>query len=322
MSISLRRFSASDSDYEALVAIHNAVFPDYAERASDWQHWDSMRPEHCRAERWMAERDGAVVGFGQFFQVPWMYHPHKYFISIDVLPAYQRQGIGAQIYDHLSERLAPHDPATLRTDTREDQSASVSFITQRGFGEEMRSWESRLDVQGFDPSPWAGHEQRVLAKGVTIVTLRQLLDQGDGFKPELYEALLEMSRDVPRPDEFTPVPYAEWAKAHFEDENLLPEGYFIAIHQGGIAGVSQLWRHSVHADVLNTGLTATRRDYRRMGIALALKLRALAFARQQGIREVRTGNESNNRPMLSINEALGFVKEPAWVYYVKHIRAV
>jgi GNAT superfamily N-acetyltransferase len=128
-----------------------------------------------------------------------------------------------------------------------------------------------------------------------------------------------MARDVPRPDEFTPLPFEHWAKIHFGDQNLLPEGYFIARQGGAIAGVSQLWLHSGHADVLNTGLTATRRDYRRLGIALALKLRAIEFARQRGAREIRTGNESNNRPMLSINEALGFVKQPAWVNFVKSI---
>jgi GNAT superfamily N-acetyltransferase len=125
-----------------------------------------------------------------------------------------------------------------------------------------------------------------------------------------------MSRDVPRPDEYTPVKFEEWVKFNLENHNVLPDGYFLAMRQGDFAGVSNLWK-APEADVLHVGLTATRRDYRRMGIALALKLKAIDYARQRGVRELRTGNETRNRPMLSINEALGFVKQPVWVSYVK-----
>ena len=156
---------------------------------------------------------------------------------------------------------------------------------------------------------------------LTITTLEQLLaERGEPFKHELYEALMEMGRDVPRPDEYTPVPYEQWHQASFGDQNLLPEAYFVGLVDGAIAGVSQLWRHSGDPTALNTGLTATRRDFRRMGIALALKLRALAYAQGKGYREVRTGNESRNRPMLNINEALGFVKQPVWITMVRLFR--
>lgn len=64
-----------------------------------------------------------------------------------------------------------------------------------------------------------------------------------------------------------------------------------------------------------------RGAYRRRRIALALKLHALRYARSVGATEIRTGNESNNRPMLAINEALGFVKQPAMVDYMKVLQA-
>lgn len=317
-ALTLRTFAPSDADYTAVVELRNAAMPDYRDAVEDWRHWDETRPAYCKFERWVAECAGTMVAQGGFYQFPGMFHLQRFFIDIYVHPDAQGQGVGQRFYTHLLERLAPHDPTVLRTEAREDFASANHILQKHGYEQEMKFWESRLPLASFDPRPYAGHIERVLAKGVQIVTLRQLMDQGDAYKLPLYEAMKEMSRDVPRPDEYTPVSFEEWVKGNLEGHNLLPEGYFIAMHTGDIVGVSNLWA-GAERDVLYTGLTATRRDYRRMGIALALKLRAIEFARQRGTRELRTGNETRNRPMLNINEALGFVKQPVWVSYVKHL---
>jgi GNAT superfamily N-acetyltransferase len=317
-NLSFRPFAFTDADYEAVVALRNEAMPDYRDTVEDWRHWDETRPAHCKFERWVAEAGGAMVAQGGFYQSQGMYHPQKFFVDMYVRPEAQGQGIGQRFYAHLVARLAPHNPIALRTEAREDFAPANHILVKHGYVEEMKFWESRLAVAPFDAGPYAGHEAKVRARGMEIVTLRELMDKGDDYKFPLYEAVTEMLRDVPMPDAYTPVPFEEWVKGALENHNLLPEGYFIAMHQGNIAGVSQLWL-GAEPDVLYTGLTGTRRDYRRMGIALALKLRAIAFAKQRGAREIRTGNETRNRAMLSINEALGFVKQPVWVSYVKNL---
>ena len=86
-------------------------------------------------------------------------------------------------------------------------------------------------------------------------------------------------------------------------------------HTGEYVAQSNLWK--TDGDYLHVGMTGTRRAYRRKGLALALKLRTMEFAKANGVKELRTGNESNNRAMLAINEAMGFVKQPIWMDFVK-----
>ncbi|MDP9310420.1 MAG: GNAT family N-acetyltransferase [Chloroflexota bacterium] len=316
MNAHIRTFT--EHDYPASVAVVNAVFPEDQDTVEEWQHWDAHRDPKCNFRRWVAEVDGQVVAYGDYDQRSGMYHPRKFSVLVAVQPTYQGQGVGAALYNHILAELEPLEPLSLRAHVRADMTRSIRFLKDRGFREDMRFWESRLDVTAFDFSPYADAEERVRSHGIEIKTMAELVSDSQRDH-KLFELDAALVQDVPHPEPHTPISYEFFNENLLQNPNLLPDGFFVALHNGRYVGMSNLWRSQASAD-LYTGLTGVCREYRRQGIALALKLRAITYAKARGTQIIKTSNESNNRPMLSINEQLGFVKQPIWISFLKVLR--
>ena len=306
------------ADYPGINEVSNAVYREYPSTIAELRFQDEHRDPRCKFQRWVAEQDGGIVGVGEYGQSPSMYHPRKFSIEVTVHPAWQGQGIGSALYDQVIAALQPFDPLSLRAGTREDMTLGVRFLERRGFREDMRAWESRLDVAAFDAAPYDGLEAQVRAQGIEIKTLQELAADPERDR-KLYALQLELQKDVPHPEPQTPVSYAYFVEHTLKSPNLLPEAYFVAVHQGDYVGMSALWASQAGSD-LYTGLTGVTRAYRRKGIALALKLRGIAYAKAHEHPLIKTWNESNNRAILAINERLGYVRQPAWITYVKVLK--
>lgn len=303
-----------ERDYPAAAAVLNAAWPDEAHSEAGLREDDDHAPE-IKWGRFVAEVNGETVGVGDYTQFEGMYHPQKFAVWVTVKPAFRSQGIGKALYRRVMAALQPHDPISILSSTREDQTHAIAWLQKLGYAEKMRYWESRLEVQNFDFAPWAGKIEAVEATGFQLKSLKEL-EADPLHRLKYYDLWLEARLDVPRPDALSEVGFEDYCKWVFESQYYLPEGHFVAIDPttGQYVALSTLWK--TDGDYLQTGLTGTRRAYRRKGLALALKLKGLQLAQTMGIREIRTGNESNNRAMLSINEALGFVKQPIWMDYV------
>jgi GNAT superfamily N-acetyltransferase len=65
------------------------------------------------------------------------------------------------------------------------------------------------------------------------------------------------------------------------------------------------------------GDTGVQRDYRRRGIARALKMMVTRYATDHGIERVHTDNRADNTGMLAINRELGFAPAEQIVIFEK-----
>lgn len=306
----------ADSDLAAIVGVRNHAVPEAATTVEQAAYrdstWDASR---CTRVRVVAEAGGQVVGWGEIAHSPWRFHPRKLYLRLYVEPTVQGQGIGGMLHDRLLDELRRRDALLARASVAESRAGAIQFFVRRGYAEVERDWPSRLDVAGFDPGPFASADERVAKQGIAVTTLADELARDPLVVRPLYELANRGDLGAPSLDPLTPIPFEEWLKGEIDDPQLLPDAYFLARDGERLVGLSSLLRLAGQPDALDTGYTCVDPDYRGRGIAMALKLRAIAYARAHGYREIRTDNHSLNRPMLRINEALGFQRRPAKITF-------
>lgn len=312
-----KRFFDAERDYPAITQLFNANFPESAESETEMRYHDFYRDPGHHFARFVVEEAGQVIASASWSQSVYNYHPKHFQLEIFVLPEYQGKGIGRDLWNHVTAELQALQPEKLRAWTRESQRRAPRFFLDRGFTEERREVESWLDVAKFDFTQFEGAIERAENQGIRLITLAELGASDPEMRHKLFELSNAIRLDIPASEPPTPIEFEVWAK-RFEQPNYLPEGQFIAMDGDIMVGTSMLWGRQADTD-LQTGTTGVLRTHRRRGIALALKLRAIEFARQKGAPIIRTDNAETNIGMLSINRALGFVPQPAWLIYVKNL---
>ncbi len=174
-------------------------------------------------------------------------------------------------------------------------------------------------LRDFDFARFAGARERVEAQGVRITTLHDEMERDADALRKTHELAYECQLDVPSTDPPTPVDFDTWREILLGGPGALPEAYFLAISADGrYLGLSDLER-SDDPTFFWHGFTGVRREARGRGIAMALKLETVRYARDRGVEHIKTGNDQRDRRMLSINESLGFVKQAAWISFQKDL---
>ena len=316
MRFQLREFQPSD--YPAIAEISNAIYPDYRYSADeiryDDEHFDRTK---YIFKRYVAQVGQRVVGYAEYNHMPHMFHPQKFWLSVDVHPDFQRQGIGRALYERIVSDLYALKAVRVFASAREDYLRSVAFLQKNGFSETRRTWESRLSVNTFDFSKFAHYLERFSAHGLTITTLAEERQSDPNCLKKLHELYVVIMEDVPHPDQYTPVDFEHFLRYSVEHPDAIAEGYFIAKDGEKYIGQSNLRRSKDEPKDLYQGLTGVRREYRGKSVAMALKLKTIEYARAHGYEIIKTWNDSTNVGMLAINEKLGFVRQPAWITFVK-----
>jgi mycothiol synthase len=212
------------------------------------------------------------------------------FGKVGVLPAHRRQGLGTRLFHALSEHARSFAGAGLIVETRDDDRDTVVYLSKRGYQTVFRAEELSLDLRAT----------AVSVDPPTGVALVALVDHA--LARPVYEASLEIDRDLPAVERVVTPPFIEWC-AQVMNTELLRECSFAALTGGLVVGLGFLYERpwgAVH------GLTGVRREWRRRGVGRAIKGAQIEAARAAGIPELRTSNEAENVFIRRLNASLGY----------------
>jgi GNAT superfamily N-acetyltransferase len=318
--VSILPFEPTQEAYVALADLDRAVWPDSPMTAALFKHRDDVRDPQYLFQRLVVPRNDAPVAFAEYGETPWSFQPGKYSVSIVVHPDHERCGIGTALYDHVLAALSrqQHEPVLLVSGTRENKPQAIRFLERRGFQPVMRWIISELDLAAFDPSPWVGLQEKVQGQGVRFLSLSELMERDSTWQHKLWDLDWALTLDEPSPAPPTRLPLERFVQQRLAGPEFLPEGEFVALEGERYVGMSGLSNNPADPQQLWSGFTGVVRSHRRRGIATALKLQTIDYARRAGARSIRTGNEDNN-PMYLINVRLGFEKATASLAYEKPV---
>lgn len=271
----------TDEDYEAWRRVRVEVVPhERTDTVAEMRTAES--PERLRL---LATVDGEVVGTGAAGRSN---IAGGGYVAPLVLAEHRRRGHGTLLLHALADHVAGLGVADLRAMTDDDE--SLAFALHFGFVEVDRQVE-QVRAVGDEPEPGP------LPEGVEVVTTDE--------RPDLWAASYDRFGREALADfaVFQPIEVSadQWA------EEWPGDPMFLAVHDGEVIGCAGLDRDTDRPERGENALTAVRSDWRGHGLAVHLKRRTLRWAADHGLTELYTWTQAGNRPMLTLNERLGYV---------------
>lgn len=320
--------TATDAEFGALNAYENLI---NAERVpedpptpdEECIQWWRSKPEYFIIEPWLAwNAAGEIVGkaFGMMFAADSNQHLLQF--SLDVHPAYRRQGLGKRLLGCLVEVAQRNHRRLLVTGTNDRVPAGARFMERLGAHRGSEGHTNQLVIAELDHALLDEWQRRAQERATGFS-----LGLWDGAYPtdqlEEIAHLYGVMNSAPRDDmeiedfHFTPAQLVEW------DHNLVATGtqrwtlYAREVATGHLAGFTAVFWHPHRPHILGQGDTGVFPAYRGLGLGRWLKAAMLEKVLRElpQVTVVRTGNADSNTAMLKINHELGFkpfISESFW----------
>ena len=319
----LRVSVGTDADIERSVEFLNRYArPGRSMTAAAVRRAETANPEPNRLMLLVDDASGALQAHGTVSDGgSWASPDGSWRLDLRVAGQWRRRGVGRALLARLEAHARGAGAARTVSGIRGDEPEGLRFAEAMGYRAYHQRIDSYLDPNSVDLKAFADPDAEATRLGIRLASyaelVRELGARLEAFQRELLAMVWAAGRDVPTPtpQPKEPPPFEKAKELFFAPGALHEPTTIVALREGHPVGATI-------TDVKDDGaaythFTGVTREERGKGIALLLKLRAIAELKRMKVTRYGTTNDEANAAMRGINRRLGYTPEPATIMVEK-----
>lgn len=262
-----------------------------------------VTPPAIRRRAVAVDSAGTVVGTSDVRYAPWM-PAGEFDLLLVVAPTHRRNGIGTQLYSEALAYAKARGATSLIVTLSDHAPEAQSFANHHGFALKQHWVYWELALNSFQEAPFQYVFDRAQARGIRFFSLA---DAGNTPKAQrkLYDLNRQTSLEAPGEDSFPS--FDEFVREIVQASWFRPDSQIVAADAERWVGLGAV---GVDGPRAFNAFTGVDREYRRQGLALALTLLTIRYARRHNATRLQIFNDSRNTPMFKLQERLGYYRIP------------
>ena len=320
--IEIKNFTATDLEFKELARIDNLVNHDSIANAEEDKHDWLLRDKSIIRNRLLLYKDNILIGVIYYSQGRDQ-NNNTAFFTLNLDPKYNNLGYRKLLYDKMIGEISSFNCNKVLTSIYEHPNYDElkKILDSENFKLVQKNREYSCNIAKVDTKKYQGLINNLELEGIEFLDSKYEMLHMPNHYEKLEKLQWEIAQDFPIPKgiSHTRTPFERW-KLLYEDfcENFYGT-HIVATYQNEYIGTTDIsnFPKSEPKKGWTEGL-GVKKEFRRKGIATALKIKAIESLVKKGISEIRTDNEENN-PMYKINVTLGFEPVPFSLDYMKKI---